>query len=325
MNLIKNRLLQNISWLFIYRLIKLAVAFFITAWVARYLGAEQYGTYMYAVGVAELSMLFWSQGLKEVVIHETKKAGKNTSEVSAASFQLMAVGNSVLYGLLALVLFALIDQKIIIVLSLLCGVGIWFRSFEAYELWFHAHLKVRLSIRVQFVSQFLYMAANILLIYLQAPLIYFGVTYAFQLIVTGLGFLVLYILQNKKFSFFSADSALQKKMITYGKFMILAKLALLSSFLVDRLLIEYLLDFQALGFYAVAIKMTTTWTFVASSISLSFIPIITEKVNRDEQYEKMTSMFGWITVSSIGSILSAFKRTSISYFWGYLSALSRDI
>lgn len=294
-----NPLLKNISWQLVYRIARLCLAFLITAWVARYLGVEQYGTYIYAVGIAELCMLFWSQGLKEIVIHETKKAGHNPIKVTAASFQLMAVGNTILYGVLALVVSIIMDHQIIIILSLLCGLGIWFRSFEAYELWFHANLKVRLSIRVQFVSQILYMAVNILLIYLQAPVIWFGVTYAFQLILTGIGFLLLYTFHNKSFAFFSGDSVLKKRIITYGKFMILAKLTVLSSFLVDRLLIEHLLDFQAVGLYSVAIKMTTTWTFVASSISLSFIPVITEKLNRTDQREKMISMFGWITICSI--------------------------
>jgi PST family polysaccharide transporter len=282
-----------------YRIAKLGLSFLITAWVARYLGAEQYGTYIYAVGLAELCMLFWGQGLKEIVIHETKKAEDDNTAISATSFQLMAVGNIILYGLLALILFLFIDSQVIITISLVCGIGIWFRSFEAYELWFHANLKVRLSVRVQFVAQFLYMASNIMLIFLQAPLVWFGVTYAAQLMVAGIGFLVLYVFQNEELSFFSNNWSLSKKMITYGKFMILAKLVLISSFLVDRFLIEYLLNLQAVGVYTAATKMTTTWTFVASSISLSYIAVITESVNKELRNQNMNSMFGWITLCAI--------------------------
>lgn len=273
----------------------MGLAFFVTAWVARYLGTERFGTYMYAVGVAELCMLFWSQGLKEVVIHQTKKHGLDQSFVSASAFQLMALGNTLLYGMLALFLFLFIDNEVIKIISLICGVGIWFRSFEAYEIWFHASLRVRLTVRIQFIAQLLYMGANVGLILIKAPVIWFGVTYAVQLIVVGIGFLAMYLNQREKWSLFVKDWSHQKNLLQSAKFMMLANLTLTASFIVDRLLIEYIIGLEAVGIYTAAMKMTTTWTFIASSIALSFIPVITEAKTERDQKEKLSYMFGWIT------------------------------
>jgi hypothetical protein len=70
--------IQNISWMYIYRMVRLPLAFIITAWLARFLGPGKYGAYVYAIAIAELLMLFWSQGLKEVVIQEIRKKASFT-------------------------------------------------------------------------------------------------------------------------------------------------------------------------------------------------------------------------------------------------------
>ena len=275
------------------------MAFIITAWLARFLGPGKYGAYVYAIAIAELLMLFWSQGLKEVVIQEIRKSGLDKTEVSVAAFQLMAAGNVILFGLLGLVLVFFIDEQVIRVISLLCGLGICFRAFEGFELWFHASLKVRVTIGVQFLAQLLYIALIAVMIFYEASLSWFGAAYASQLIVTGIGFVVVYWFEKKSILFFKKLQPLRKKLLTLGKFMILAKLCFTVSLLVDRVLIEYLIDVEAVGYYAAAMKLITTWTFISASISLSFIPIIADVDNDKERRENMDRMFGWISTAAL--------------------------
>lgn len=258
------------------------------------------------MGLAEVVLLFWSQGLKEVVIHEIKEHGLEKGEVSAAAFQLMLMGNLVLYGILAGILFLFIDEQILVILSLLCGAGIIFRSFEGFELWFHASLKIKITVWVQFIAQLIYMVAITLFILNEAGLIWFGVAYAGQLIIAGIGFAVVYAIERGRIVIFGNYQQIQHKLLRSGKYMMLAKLTLTCSFLADRFIIEYYMNMEAVGYYAAAMKMTTTWTFIGSSIALSFLPVISDSLNTQQFHSSAKEMFKWLIISSLLLVIPFF-------------------
>lgn len=290
--------------MFSYRVARMALAFFITVWIARHLGPEDYGTLVFAITIAELVMIFWSQGMKEVIVSRYRESGYDKQSVAMASFLLMSLGNILLYGLLALLLFLWVGQNTVIILSLLCGIGILFRAFEAFELWFHSGLNVKVTVSVQFFSQLLYMAVVALLILTDSEIIWYGAAYALQLIVTGIGFLAVFYLFNKKLL---GDEIvpIYRDLLKLSKFMILSKLLVTSSFLIDRLLVEYYLGMDAVGLYSAAMKMVVTWIFISSSISLSFLPVL-GTANEIQRKEFVSEMFGWITSFSIALVVPFF-------------------
>lgn len=266
--------------------------------MARYLGPEKYGVYIYSIALAELVMLFWSQGLKEVIIQEIKEKGLEKSEVSIASFQLMILGNTVLYGVLAAIVFLFNFEEIIQLLALICGVGVWFRCFESFELWFHSSLKIRVTVIVQFISQLIYMLSNILLIINSADIQLFAVSYAGQLVLSGIGFFIVF---PKKiiFQLFKNFRVLQSELIRVGGVMIVAKLTYTSSFIIDRFLIESYLGVEALGLYVASMKLTVTWIFISTAISYSFIPLLTISKTKKDFASHLTKMFQPICYISI--------------------------
>lgn len=320
-------MLKNIYWHYIYRIVKLGLAFFITAWIARYLGPNRYGELAYAIAFAELVMLFWTQGLKEVVIQQIKETGLISSEVSIGSFQIMLIGNTILYGLLFVSVYILNVSEIVKILILICGGGIWFRCFEAFELWFHSSLNVRVTVRVQFFSLIIYMISNSIFILNEVDIIWFGISYTLQLIVTGIGFIVLFSLQNNfRISNFLISKT-QKKVLKMGVFMILAKLTLISSLLIDRLVIEQILGLELVGVYSASMKMITTWVFISSAISLSMIPVLNECKEKSDFKRVSSNMFGSIATISLilAFIFYSFSTELVLLVFGVQYSASVDI
>lgn len=290
--------------------------FFITAWMARYLGPEGYGQLVYSIAIAEIVMLFWTQGLKEVIIHQTNKLNNNSSGVILASFQLMLVGNTILYGIL--VLLTLLFNSVLLTkyLILVCGIGIWFRCFESFELWFHANLKIRVTVLIQFFSQLVYMTLNVLFIVFEVDVFWFGFSYMLQLIISGVGFLIVYLSYKPKTVVKRIKlSTIQKKILKLGLLMVLAKFTLTSSFLVDRILIDEILGIESVGIYSASLKLITTFLFVSSAFSLSYIPMLSEK----KEFDKVSSdMFGWISTFSmlLMSIFLVFSDELVFLIYG---------
>jgi len=296
-NFLKTPIFQNISWHFIYRIARLSLAFFVTAWMARYLGPENYGVYIYSIALAELVMLFWSQGLKEVVIQQIKEIGLEKPDVSVASFQLMIIGNTILYGVLALIVFTFNFDIAVKSIALICGIGIWFRCFESFELWFHSSLKIRVTVFVQFVAQLIYMISNILLILYSAELVWFAYAYAGQLIIAGIGFLLVFPIKN--INLFKGYKKLQSDLLSIGVVMIIGKLTHTSSIIIDRILIESFLGNESVGIYVASMKLTITWIFISSAIAYSFIPVLTSSksdLNFTSSTKKMFQSVAYISI-----------------------------
>ncbi|GAB5409659.1 MAG: flippase [Balneolaceae bacterium] len=325
MNLL-SPVLNNISWHLIYRIARLSLAFFISAWVARYLGPEEYGQLVYAVAISEVIMLFWSQGLKEVVIQQIRENKSNNKDEPIAAFQLMILGNTILLGVLSILLYFLELTNTIRLLSILCGIGIWFRAFEAFELWFHSELNVKVTVLIQFLSQLVYATANISLILNNASLLWFGVTYLGQLAITGIGFLLVY----RKFNSIKLVKIyfpIQKEIVLLGSFMIIAHLTLKSSFLLDRFVIEKLLNIESVGIYTAAMKLITVWVFISKAISLSVLPVLTDEKFSIKFNLLSQKMFSWTLMISIvlTFVFSNFSTELVSLIYGSKFTTTSDI
>lgn len=311
-------IVRNISWHFFYRIARLSLAIFITAWVARYLGPERYGQLVYAIAIAELVMLFWTQGLKEVVVQQIKESGLSDLDVTVASFHLMLIGNTILYGLLLALVSTLNLPEGIKVLTLICGAGIWFRCFEAFELWFHSNLSVRIPVQVQLISQLVYMGLNLGFILYKVDVFWFGISYMLQLVLTAIGFFSIFLIKKKVIILELNLVPIQKKLLKLGLFMILAKLALTSSILIDRLIIEQMLGIEFVGVYSASMKMITTWIFISSAISLSFIPVLDEHKCESDFVRISSDMFGWVSTISIllASLFYLFSTDLVIFVFG---------
>ena len=64
---------KNTSWLFGEKILRLFLGLFISIWVARYLGPEQFGILSYALSFVGLFTFLATLGLDSIVIRELVK------------------------------------------------------------------------------------------------------------------------------------------------------------------------------------------------------------------------------------------------------------
>jgi polysaccharide transporter, PST family len=64
------KIVNNISWLLFDRIIRLGVAFVIVAWIARYLGPEQFGIFNYANSLVAMVAVLSTFGLDQLVVRD---------------------------------------------------------------------------------------------------------------------------------------------------------------------------------------------------------------------------------------------------------------
>lgn len=69
-NLETQKILANMGWLLADRVLRVFVSLLLGAWVARYLGPEQFGKLNYAIALVSLFSVFATLGLEEIVIRD---------------------------------------------------------------------------------------------------------------------------------------------------------------------------------------------------------------------------------------------------------------
>ena len=73
------KILVNMNWLFLDKVIQMGVAFFVGVWVIRYLGPERYGILSYALAFTALFGVLSKLGLEAILVRElvdNKKIGR---------------------------------------------------------------------------------------------------------------------------------------------------------------------------------------------------------------------------------------------------------
>jgi len=74
------RVLSNASWLVLYRAIRLVAGFLVTLWLARYLGANRYGTLSLGLSWSALFAVLAQMGLPNIVVRDLVSSSRQPGE-----------------------------------------------------------------------------------------------------------------------------------------------------------------------------------------------------------------------------------------------------
>ena len=81
----------NSGWLFADKILRMIVGLFVGAWVARYLGPEQYGLWNFSIAFTALFGAFASLGLDSIVVRELVNHPERENELLGSVFILKLI------------------------------------------------------------------------------------------------------------------------------------------------------------------------------------------------------------------------------------------
>src|SRR4051812_29342678 len=88
-------ILHNMGWLFFDKFIRLGSGLFVGAWVARYLGPEQFGLLNFSISFAALFGVAATLGLDGIVVRELVRTPSRRDDVLGSAFALKLAGGAV--------------------------------------------------------------------------------------------------------------------------------------------------------------------------------------------------------------------------------------
>ena len=292
----------NTSWLMGERILRMGVSLFVGIYVARYLGPERYGLLSYANSFVGIFLALATLGLDDVVVREIVKTPEQREKILGTSFLLKLVGTLLMWvAIFAAVPFTENDLQTNI-LIIIIAFGAVFQAFNVIDLNFQAKVKSKHVVHAQFVQLIISSIVKIILVFNEAPLIWFASVFFLDAIVLALGLVFTYLHNSNKIFSWKWSYETSKNLLHDSWPLIFAGIVVSVYMKIDQLMIKEMLGAKEVGLYAAAVKLSEAWYFIPMAIASSLYPAIINARNfqKEVYYQKIQNLFDlmvWIAVS----------------------------
>lgn len=322
----KNKIVNNASWIIICRVFQAILNMVISMMTARYFGPSDYGLINYAASIVAFFVPIMQLGFRSTLVQEYINNPDDEGMVLGTSTVLNII-SSVLC-IIGVVSFALItngNEKETIIVCLLYSIILLFQATEMIQYWFQSKL---LSKYTSVVSLGAYVIVSIYKIVLLAngkSIYWFAIANAVDYFIISVGLFFIYKKLGNPKLVFSLDMA--KKLLAKSKFYIVSSMMVTVFGHIGSIVLEFYLDKEAVGFYTAAITCAGMTSFVFNALIDSARPIILsyKQKNIFKYQQSMIGLFSMIIYTSIlqSIAICVFANVIVGILYGgaYLPAV----
>ena len=294
----------NTGWLFIPKLLRIAFAFFVTAWLARYLGPAQYGILNYAIAFVVLVGPIMRLGLETVVVQEIVRAPGSRDEILGTTFFLRLLGGiaSMAIVLLAITLMRPEGGALTRTLAAIISFGMIFQAYDAIDLWFQAEVQSKYAVYAKSAALIIKSLVLIFLIITRASLATFAWAWALETILAAAGLIIAYRVRGLDIRKWRVTRERARQLLGIGWPMILAGSFAVVYLKIDQIMLGQMVGQSEVGIYSAAVRVSETWFFVPAAVSMSVFPFLVQgKALGEAVYRaRVQQLFDFLTWVSLG-------------------------
>ena len=267
------KILRNAGWLFVSKGLGLLSGLFVTAWVARYLGPEDFGTLRYVMAYAGLFGVFAALGLPTLLVRELVIAPGRAGELLGSALGLR-VASGAFAGLVAVAAIPLLrpdDAQILLMISI-ASVALVVRAAEIMKAWFEYQVLAGLVVRVDAVVLTLSAAFRVALVASDAPLMMFAWALLFDACVFALAMGYAYrrhIAGTLRLAFDRSGAVV---LLRESWPLMLSAFAIMVYMRIDVIMLGQMRGERDAGIYAVAAQLSEVWYTVPLVVATSVFP-----------------------------------------------------
>lgn len=295
------RYAKNSAWMLAEYALKIISAIFVTIYVARYLGPEQFGTLSYALAIVAIFMAVSRLGMESILVRDIAKNPDQSQAYMSTAFGLMLL--AAIAGLAivsSLIYFIETDFNTQIYIWII-ATGILFQTLLVIDYNFQAQVKAKYSSMAKSIALGLASFIKIYLVLIEADLFYFAIAYAIDHLIIGM-ILIFIHLHKKQYSFLKGfNRSLIKPLLKSAWPMVLSAAAFMLYAKTDQIMIRHFLDMHQLGLYAAAAKIFEGWVMIPFVLIISLMPLIVKlkKQNQNIYTKGIILLFRVFMITSV--------------------------
>jgi PST family polysaccharide transporter len=283
-------ILKNTTWLFVDRFIRALLGLLVGAWVARYLGPNDFGKLTYYVALIAIFQTICNLGLDGVVVREIAKSSKTNNIILGTVFWMKLLMGCFCWLVVMIGYLFLngLDKENILILGLV-GTSMVFQSADVIDLWFQGNSQNKRGVYSKLLAYLFSNAIKVFLILFGANLIEFALVIALE---AALVVIALYI----SYSYYPCEKnwiwncALGKQLVLESWPYMISGLSIMIYMRVDQLMIKEILGNYELGLFSIILPISNIWNMIPVVICSILAPYFARiYIESEEKFDKYLS------------------------------------
>jgi len=310
----------NTIWLFSERFLRIISGLFVGIWVARYLGPEQFGALSYIISFVSLFAAFSSLGLDVILVRELVKEESRLNALLGTAFYLKVAGAITTIFLIYVASYFTSNDYDTNVMIMIVATATIFSSFNVIDLYFQSKVKSKYSVYANIIALSLSSIIKVLLILINASLDAFIWVFLFDSVFLAMGYLYFYSHNNLLIKKWKFESKVALELLKDSWPLIFSGVAIAVYMRIDQVMIKEMMDLNAVGQYAAAVRISEAWYFIPMMLGASLSPAILNAKNNNKRlyYSRLQSFYTlmvWMAVL-IAIPIAFFSEEIINTLYG---------
>jgi PST family polysaccharide transporter len=309
------RILGNVSWLMVDRVIRMGMGLFVGVWTARYLGPAQFGSLNFAVAYIALFGSVATLGLEGIVVREVLHHPEDRHEILGTTLALRGTAG-LLAAVVSIAVLRLIqphDRQALLLVSIY-SVTLVFQAFDTIDAFFQSQVRSKITVWAKNGAFLVVAVIRVLLIYFKAPVWAFVTAMAGEIVLGAVGLVLGYRLSGGEIFSWRRNRKKAAELLQQSWPVIFSSMAIMVYVRLDMVMLKMMQGEFAVGLYAAATRISEVWYFIPLAIVSSVSPaIMRAKDDPDLFYGRLRKLFSLMTLSActIGSIVALLSGTIV--------------
>jgi PST family polysaccharide transporter len=320
---------NNTGWLMIDKVLRVVLGLLVTAWIARYLGPEEFGILAYVIAYITFFQAFANLGLDTSVVRDIARDQKIASSILGTTIALRFCSSILaIFASVLIIGIAYGWNSQMLWITVLVSSSLVFQIGDTVDLWFQSQSQ---NFRTITIKVLVYVTSNGLKfagVLFNAPLEYFAALITLESALSGLGMFISY----KKFpvvGVWTATYKMAKFLLHQSWPFLLSGISVMIYMRFDQLLIKYFMSSSDLGIYAAAIPIASVWSAFPMAVCASIAPYLARaRLNEPAKYlHGLRLIFKYFFMMSLtlSIVISFFSDQIIKILYGDAYAESAKV
>lgn len=315
------RIINNISWLFLDRVIKMGIGLTIGVWIGRYLGPGQYGIISYATALVGLFSALAGLGLQGIVVRDIVRRSDCKEEILGTAAALQLIGS--VFGYLAvitLITWMKDDDPLTRTITSIIGTIILVKASDVAAYWFDSQVQSKYVVLAQDFTLAVFAIIKMVLILNNADITSFAWATATESLIISANIIIVFNLKGLKLTSLRFSLACTRSLLNDSWPLLISSISIIIYMKIDQIMIGQIIGSKELGVYSAVARISEIWYFVPTAIADSVFPsILRSKIKNEEDYYRrlqiLYDVLFWLSMAICISI-SMFSSELIVLLFG---------
>lgn len=309
----------NTSWLMGEKIFRIGISALVGVLVVRHLQPEGFGKLSYAISFVTLFSTLSTLGLDNIIIKHLVNDNGARDSYLGTSFILKLFGSVIgTLASIALIFLTNFDNSTRVLVTIISFTLI-LQSFNVIDYFFQAHVMAKYSVYSLLASVIVSSIFKVMLIILNAPLIYFGFAYTLEAVVLAIGLVLMVQLKQHSITQWRFDARVAKSFIKLSLPLIISGAMVTLYMRIDQVMIKNMLGDVQTGLYSSAVNLSEAWYFIPVALVGSFYPALISAKANIKLFEKRTKqLFALLLAVSLpmALVIALFSNLIITILYG---------